>query len=239
MKDLIPVDRAGKKLQSLYFEGRLHMNRALGLPAQTGKEIKIFKKIFDNYTCNKNRNIRIFEWGSGFSTIYYSEYLLKKGIMVEWHSIDNNRVWHEKVFSIIKQKNLEHHIRLYLKEFSPFWEKRGWGQMPPPCGVFGPKSENEIAYINFPVQFKKKFDIIIIDARFRRHCIQTTKDVLEPYGIAIIHDAQKVHYHVGLNDFTFGMFLDSGSWYPFQKLPNKVWVGSMEDKEIFEILKSL
>lgn len=51
-----------------------------------------------------------------------------------------------------------------------------------------------------------------------------------------MHDAQKQNYHIGLNDFKFSMFLDSGSWYPFQQTPNKVWVGSMGNKGIFDIL---
>ena len=61
----------------------------LGLPAQTSEEIRIFKTMFDNYMDKKE--IKIFEWGSGFSTIYYSEYLRKKGAAFEWHSIDNNK----------------------------------------------------------------------------------------------------------------------------------------------------
>lgn len=231
------LNKAGRKLQSLYLDGRLRINRALGFPAQTGKDIQIFKKIFDNYTPRKK--LKVFEWGSGFSSIYYSEYLRKRGIAAEWHSIDNNRIWHEKVSSIVKQKNLEPRIRLYLREFVPFWEKPGWGPVPPPCGVFGPKSENEIAYINFPSQFGSKFDIVIIDARFRRHCIQTTKKLLLPEGIAVLHDAQKAHYHVGLDEFRHSAFFDSGSWYPFQGNSNKVWIGSVENKEIFEVLKSL
>ena len=39
------LNKAGKKLQSLYLDGRLRINRAMGLPAQTGKDIQIFKNI--------------------------------------------------------------------------------------------------------------------------------------------------------------------------------------------------
>lgn len=225
-------------LQSVYFKGKLRINNILGLPAQTSKEIQIFKTIFNSYNC-QNKKIIIYEWGSGFSTIYYADYLHNKGIEFEWHSIDNDKIWYEKVKSMIRKKTLEQNVNLYLKEFKPFWEKPGWGSVPPPCGIFSPKSEKEMAYINHPRQFKNSFDIIIIDARFRRHCIQTTKDVILPEGIAIMHDAQKQHYHIGLNDFKFSMFLDSGSWYTFQQIPNKVWVGSMENKDIFDILISL
>ena len=93
--------------------------------------------------------------------------------------------------------------------------------MPPPCGVFGPKSENEIAYINFPAQFGSKFDIVIIDARFRRHCIQTTKKLLLPEGIAVLHDAQKAHYHAGLDEFRHSAFLTQARGIHFRMIQTR------------------
>jgi len=226
-----------RNIQALYFKNKLLINSILGLPAQTSEEIQIFKTIFDHFLDQKK--IKIFEWGSGFSTIYYSEYLRKKGAAFEWHSIDNNKAWHEKVKSKVNKKGLQPYVQLYLKEFIPFWEKSGWGTIPPPCGVFSPKSENEKAYINFPKLLNDKFDIVIVDARFRRHCIQTAKETVFPEGIVIMHDAQKMHYHAGLDDFQYNIFIHSGSWYPFQKIPNKVWIGSIGNSKIFELLSDL
>jgi len=229
------IDRVGQKLQSLYFKGKMLRNSILGLPAQTREEIQIFKTIFENFIDDKK--FKIFEWGSGFSTIYYSEYLRKKGAKFEWHTIDNNKAWHEKVKSKVNKKGLQPYVQLYLKEFQPFWEKPGWGTIPPPCRVFSPKSENEKAYINFPELLNNKFDIVIIDARFRRHCIQTAKEAVLQEGIVIMHDAQKAHYHVGLDNFQYSKFFHSGSWYPFQKIPNTVWIGSVGNSKIFDALK--
>jgi len=229
------INRVGQKLQSLYFKGKLLINSILGLPAQTREEIQLFKAVFDSFI--KNKGIKVFEWGSGFSTIYYAEYLRKKGAEFEWHSIDNNRAWHEKVKSKVNKKGLQPYVQLYLKEFIPFWEKPGWGPIPPPCGVFSPKSENEKAYVDFPRLLNDKFDIVIIDARFRRHCIQTAKKAVLQGGIVIMHDAQKAHYHVGLDNFQYSKFFHSGSWYPFQKIPNTVWIGSVGNSKIFDALK--
>ncbi len=224
-----------KKFQSLYFEGKMFINNILGVPAMTGKEIQILKIILDHF--KDHRKIRIFEWGSGHSTIYYANYLRQKGVDFEWHTIDNNKIWHAKVKALVRKKNLEPYIWLYLKEFEPFWRKPDWGPIPPACEIFSPKSESEMAYINFPRQLNSCYDVVIIDARFRRHCIQTTKEVLLPEGIAILHDAQKTHYHVGLDDFRYRKFLNTGSWYPFQKILNKIWIGSMGNSKIFETLK--
>jgi hypothetical protein len=224
-----------RKLQAYYFNMKLSMHGFLELPVQTEKERRIFKAILDQ--AGDGEVLKIFEWGSGYSTLYYAAYLLQKGVDYEWHSIDNNRGWHEKVMQLVDEKKLQSKVRLYLMEFKPFWEKPGWGSVPPPCGLFVPCSENEKNYINFPRQLGENFDVVIVDARFRRHCIQTTKEVLLPEGIAILHDAQKTHYHIGLDDFRYRKFLNTGSWYPFQKILNKIWIGSMGNSKIFETLK--
>ena len=224
-----------KKFQSVYFESNMRIKSILGLPAQTRPEVRIFKTILDDFISYEQ--IKTFEWGSGFSTVYYAEYLRKKGVEFEWHSIDNNKSWYEKIKSKLEKKGLLSYIQMCLKEFIPFWEKPGWRSIPPNCGVFGPKSENEKAYINFPKLLKHKFNIVIVDGRFRRHCIETAKDILLPEGVVILHDAHKEHYHTGLDEFQYRKFLNSGSWFPFQEIRNKVWIGSAGNSRIFDALK--
>jgi len=231
------IKKIGSKFQALYFIIRLRINGMWGLPAQTKKEIRILKTVFDHFAGKKK--IKIFEWGSGFSSIYYAQYLKKKNAEFEWHSIDNNKVWHEKIVFQVKKKQLMQHVRLYCKEFIPFWEKPDWGLVPPKCGFFGPKSENEKNYIMFPKLLNEKFDILIIDARFRRLCLQAAKEVLLPEGVVILHDAQKSHYHPGLEDFRYSKFFITGAWYPFQNVLNKLWIGSMGNSRIFDVLNRL
>mgnify|MGYP000188633835 CR=1 FL=1 len=52
-----------------------------------------------------------------------------------------------------------------------------------------------------------------------------------------MHDAEKAHYHVGLDAFQYRRFFHGGSWFPFQEIPNKVWIGSFGNSQIFESLK--
>ena len=157
--------RVVNKLQSLYFKGRLFINGKVGLPAQTRQEIGIFKAVFDGVArnaVNKGKGIKIFEWGSGFSTLYYASYLREKGTRFEWHSIDNNRLWHERVKTSVRNACLDSNVTLHLLEFEPFWEKSEWGPVPPPCGVFAPKTDNEKDYVRFPKKLNKEFDLSII-----------------------------------------------------------------------------
>ncbi len=225
------------RCQSIYFQGALYVKGKRGLPAQTKEDIELFKNIFENFT---DKEIRIFEWGSGMSTIYYAEYLRRKNMKFQWHSIDNNKTWHEIVKGKVNTKGLQSNVQLHLREFLPFWEKPQWNwkSLPPPRDVFSPESENEKEYVNFPRVLDEKFDIIIVDARFRRRCLKTAKDFLTPEGVVILHDAQKKQYHCELDSYRYSKFFKTGAWYPLQETPNKIWVGSMENESILNALKN-
>ncbi len=228
------IDKIINRLQVVYFRISMFIYSLRGLPAQTAKDRIIFKSIFDHFFKKK---VRVFEWGSGFSTIYYAQYFKKKGLPFQWHAIDNNKVWHDKVVEMVKNKGLDVCVNLYLREFLPYWMKPGWGKIPPPCGMFAPKTDSELDYIGFPKTLTEKFDVVIIDARFRRRCLQVAKEVLAPGGVIVLHDAHKQYYHQGLEEFPLRSFYDTGSWYPFQKKPNKIWVGSVVNQTVLEILK--
>ena len=218
-----------KRLQHELFNGRMWINRKIGLPAQTIKEIRLFKKIFTEMAQHK-KQIRIFEWGSGYSTMYYANYLREIKADFQWHAIDNNPDWHSIVRKMISDNQLDSSVHLHIKSFSPFWEKPEWGPIPPPCGKFTPQTEDEISYVNFPMTLGADFDIIIIDARFRRCCLKIAMNVLSDVGIVIMHDAQKTHYHTGIEKFPYRKFFDTGTWYPFQKPENRMWVGAIKNQ---------
>lgn len=224
-------------IQGRYLNLKLQVYRRQGLPAQTPQERELFKTIFN--TVARNGRLKVFEWGCGLSTTYYAGFLEQKGIDFEWHALDNNRAWHEKVRRLVASSAVKDRVTFYLHEFAPFWEKPGWGTIPPPCGVFAPKTDPEVAYSELPIRLGGAFDVIIVDARFRRRCIQTAKDAVKESGLVILHDAQKPHYHEGLDDFPYRMFVNSGSWYPFQALPNRMWIGSLSDQPVFRLLNGI
>ena len=222
-------------LQGRYFALKMRFYGLLGLPAQNKMERQLFKEILESF---KGKKIRIFEWGSGFSSIYFGRYLQKRGLPFEWHSIDNNKIWHEKVKAMAKGRDLDSQMTFYLEAFPPFWEKPGWKTLPVESGAFAPQSDQERAYIDFPARLHDKFDIVFIDARFRRRCLQTARTVVAADGVVIMHDAQKAHYHPGMELFPFRTFISSGTWYPLQSLKNKVWVGSQTKGRVAQFTTS-
>lgn len=224
-------------LQGWFFSARLRAHGRLGLPAQTPRERDIFRTLFTLMAADGK--LRVFEWGCGLSTTYYAGFLTDKGIEFEWHALDNNRDWHERVKGLIEARQFGSRVHLHLEEFAPFWEKPGWGGVPPPCGAFAPAAEAERAYVDLPRRLGGTFDVMIVDARFRRRCIEAARGTVKPGGLVVLHDAQKAHYQEGLDAYPFSTFIESGAWYPLQEAPNQMWIGSLTNHPTYGILKAL
>jgi len=214
-------------------------NCLLNLPGMTPKERRIIKDILKE--SSKKNKINILEWGGGGSTIYYARYLKALDASFEWHSIENSAEWAGKVVRRLERYKLRDMAHIHLFEFTPFWQKPGWDWSDPRPEEFGLREEAERRYIIFPETLGLKFDVIIIDGRFRRRCLIEAQKFLAPSGCVILHDAQKTHYHSPLNSYKYGKFFESKYIdVPYlhksgDKKWCKMWIGSNEKKKFMKI----
>lgn len=207
----------------------MKIHAALKLPAMTPKEIGIYKIILASLPYRKELNI--FEYGSGFSTLYFAKFLKKRNIPFHIFSIDNNFEWHRRVQDQVNRSGFQDEITLLISEFPPFWEKEGWDwNAVPECGRFAPKTEAELEYISAPSRTGRKFDFISVDARFRRLCLLSALTCLSENGVVVLHDAQKPHYHQPIALYRISRFLDGGTHYPFERRIWKIWIGTSGDR---------
>ncbi len=197
----------------------------LNIPAQTSADRKLFKQVFQQYAGKK---VKVFEWGSGMSTIYYCRYLASIGADYEWHAIDNSQMWIEKVTHLVKRHGLDERVHLHLSVFPAFWElpEWPWKEGDAPKDICGP---NVVEYVEYPrkVAGPDGFNVMILDGRFRRRCLDVTTDVLAEKGIVILHDAIRPFYHSPLKNFKFGRFHEVGNFFG-SKVKMKTWVGSLD-----------
>ncbi len=212
------------QLKQIYEKFCSSVWKSLRLPSQTWRETRIIKDIFDHYS---KQDLRIFEWGSGFSTLYYAKYLKKKSCRFEWYALENSKFWYEKVSNWIQENHLGENIFLTLREFPAFWEKSGWDWSRRPMNGFEPSSQNEKNYIQFPQTLSSKpINIFIVDGRFRRRCLKVALELAGSGGIVILHDAQKLHYHSTVRDFPAGFFLDGGPVFLGSQRRSQIWIGA-------------
>ena len=67
------------------------------------------------------------------------------------------------------------------------------------------------AYIEAPLRLGGRFDVLIIDGRFRRRCVEPAMRVVTPGGLVLLCDAHRKYYHCTLKQYE-GRFLDIGRW---------------------------
>jgi len=135
-------------------------------------------------TNNLPKNISIFEFGCGSSTLFY----LQKGCNII--SLETNKIWFDLViklinqqiksdFKIIHQDNFykNQNIEIYLME----------------DGLTNDKYENFCQDISLKKQIL--FDYIVIDSLKRYLSCKNSLQVLKPFGTIILDDSQRKNYH--------------------------------------------
>ena len=178
-----------------------------GLPAQTSMDISIFKRLLESYEADC---LRIFEWGSGRSTIYYSKFLRSLGRDFRWYTVDNSKTWFEHCQIMVAGSGLEDYVTAYNSDFPPFWDLPGYtfDNPLPPEAV---NSSDPVAeYVECPRKVGRQFDIVFIDGRYRRRCLLVAKDILAEAGTVILHDAQREHYLSPLAEYSQVQMLETG-----------------------------
>ena len=239
LRELMTItSEALSKYNSVMFQNMMKLHSFLKLPAMTWKEIYVYKKILTKFY--DSPSLEIFEYGSGFSTVFYANFLKKRKIDFELTSIDNNREWHETVKNMVKDNKLDRSVSSHLSSFGPFWEKSNWDwNIAPKPGEFAPRLKEEFEYINFPLNLGKTFDIILIDGRFRRRCLEIAPKCLKKKGIVFLHDAQKEQYHQPFSSYKYSKLFYSGKYFPFDNYNFNFWVGSINNSIVDQLLPNM
>lgn len=157
-------------------------------------EIKYIKKKLIEQNQN-NSFLNILEWGSGNSTIFFSKFLKEENIPFKWIAIENFLPWYEKVLKMIELENLSNNVECIL--LSPTNESNKNIQ----------ETLNLEDYINYPLKLDLKFNLIFVDGRKRKECLEIASKSLAPQGLVLLHDAEREWFHP-----SFKFFKDGGKF---------------------------
>jgi len=156
------------------------------------KEIMTMKSILSSY----GRHLDVLEWGSGGSTVYFTQFLKNKGISYTWTSIEYNKVWYERISDRVKD---DKNISLALFDVGNTELKQRNAPMD--------------EYVAYPATLEKKYDVIFVDGRKRRRCLLEATALLKPSGVVLLHDARRTYYHSAFSAYPDSrMLLWTGLW---------------------------
>jgi len=116
------------------------------------------------------KDMRVFEWGCGGSTIWYST-RVKEVI-----SVDHDPVWLDKVNKRIEEKGITNSKRYLVKKEQCFSN-----------------------YANFAHSVEGLFDLVVVDGRGRVRCMEAGKDIVKPGGYLVLDNSDRSYYADGIN----------------------------------------
>jgi spore maturation protein CgeB/SAM-dependent methyltransferase len=126
----------------------------------------------------------VLEWGSGNSTLYFSQYLAADS---SWLAIEHNEEWAAHVCGQIEATGRDNVALQFIPADGPFLD-----------GIEDGTLAAFRRYVTEPAAAGNKFGLILVDGRARVACMGAAWDMLEANGIMVLHDAQRQEYHVGV-----------------------------------------
>lgn len=129
-------------------------------PFMKYREIRLIEELLINI-----KPKRVLEFGSGYSTFYFNDFLSKNNIHTRWLSIESDEAW----FSYVIDKKSDNASILY----EPNLDK----------------------YAYYPAKLKNSYDVVLVDGRVRKKCIVESFNYLSENGVLILHDANRSYYY--------------------------------------------
>ncbi|MEN9390560.1 MAG: hypothetical protein RLZZ283_660 [Candidatus Parcubacteria bacterium] len=139
--------------------------------------------------------IEVLEWGSGGSTVYFTQFLKKHGRKYRWTSLEYNKAWYEKIRDAVAN---DPNVELVYFEVGNNWVRQ--------------QKTNMDTYVDFPKTRDTRYDITLADGRKRRRCMLIAKDFLKPTGIALLHDAERHYYQCSWSAYPSGRLVTMRLW---------------------------
>lgn len=167
-------------------------------PMMTESDMKTIERILDAYP-----SVSVLEWGSGGSTVYFPNYLRKNNTPYSWLSIEYNTAWYQKISAATEN---DPHTEIVLFDTGNAHVKQRENPMD--------------EYVAYPSTLGKTFDVILIDGRKRRRCILEAKQLLNPNGVVLLHDAQRRYYHCAFDAYPYSRMITKHIWSGKQEAPS-------------------
>lgn len=167
----------------------IKLRRQLGAdvvyPYMKVREVDILQDILLNL-----KPARCLEYGSGYSTLYLTQYLPEGS---SWVSLEHESGWYELI-----KKRLDTDPRVAYYNVPP--NATEWSG----DGSYAQFQD----YVDYPKTLGGTFDFILVDGRARTDCAAQVREMLNPGGILIMHDVNRAKYHASLAAFPHHLILE-------------------------------
>lgn len=146
-------------------------------------------RAIDWFSRHLTQNMVLFEWGSGGSTVFFSQHV-KQVIAVE-----HDPVWYQQVADTLEKKGYKN-ISLKLVEPVSARNIDSWYMSAGKKYV----DQSFEAYIKAIDEYPDhSFDVIVVDGRARPGCIREALSKVKPGGYLVLDNSERLDYQRGLD----------------------------------------
>ncbi|MBC7869368.1 MAG: hypothetical protein H7Y09_00905 [Chitinophagaceae bacterium] len=206
------------------------------------KDADLIETTLLNSARKLDRPLRVLEWGSGKSTIYYTDMLSQNRVAFEWVSLEYDRLYFQEYLSPRLQSAIKTPVEVLFHDAGKVTPYTTWNRSNDSTsllqlvvfdyGSLKPsrrKEDRQITmddYVSYPSTSEKTFDIIIVDGRKRSRCLIEAAQIAKDQTIVFCHDAHRAYYHSAFSHYPYHRLI--GDW---------LWVGS-HSKQAIDLVSS-
>jgi hypothetical protein len=180
--------------------------------------------------------VRVLEWGSGRSTLWYPRYLQTLGRAHLWVTVEHDRDFCARALAphlptTARVTSLGSPAQdlppLLARPTDGLWVYTFNGGLVRPDlpDHIADRDVNLDAYVEMPRRIGVSFDIAIIDGRKRRRCLAVAAEVLVAGGYVLLHDAWRNYYQPGMAAYASG-----------RRFGDEWWVGALWETDFRDLL---
>ena len=232
--DMVPVERAADAAAAISLE-----TRGSSKAWMTAADADLLEDVLERVAHQFGGDLRVLEWGGGLSTLHYPDWLARRGARVSWTTIEHDRglfrgslepTLRERGATIVWSEDIAATMPALADP-----GRRGVTAVVFDKGAINPFDANPSRYterakdlddyVTLPASFGLRFHVVIVDGRKRRRCLLEAARLLEPGGIALLHDAQRPYYHPAFTAYRCS-----------RRIGDELWVGALHDTDFEDVV---
>jgi hypothetical protein len=181
--------------------------------------------------------LRVVEWGTGRSTLWYTRFLDGLGVPYQWLAIEHHREYFDSSVAseLVSRPRavVTYAEKLTKADIETFLSGSGVLAVGYDCGELFPgtpgRERDRLAplddYVSLPARLGFACDLAVVDGRKRRRCVLQAADLIGRRGHVILHDAWRAHYQCAWSVFRSG-----------RRFGDEWWIGSNRATDFSDIL---
>lgn len=182
-------------------------------------------------------HLRVLEWGTGASTLWYSSYLRRLGVPFTWAAIEHYRAFFDGEahpgLAAYDDTTVIHLGRGDVEPDVPAPSDHGVTAYVFDAGEVRPdrpgravdRLVNLDAYVALPSRLGGVFDYVMVDGRKRRRCLLEAAQLVSATGYVVLHDAWRTHYQCAWPAFASS-----------SRFGDECWIGAQRTTDFTDVL---